>query len=380
MHKFLVPEVIFGVGSLCEVGNVLRRIGAARPLLVTDPGVRAAGWIDRAIPYLDYCGLDVAVWDGVTSNPKDFEIFDGLERFSEFEADALLAIGGGSCIDAAKAIAILGTNGGAILDYEGVDRVVQPIPPMVMVPSTGGTGADVSQFCVISDTSRLVKVTIGGRALVPDVSITDPYLLTTMSHDISAYTALDALVHAIEAYVSKGADFLSDGYAISAMKGITQNLLASLEDPNDLVAKEGIARASLQAGLAFSNALLGATHAISHQIGGFLDLHHGLLNAILLPHVIRFNGATHPSRYLDVAEAIGVVVDWSSPQCTVELLAERVELIAAEVGVPSGLSAVGVKLEHLASFAENALRDVYITTNPRPLTASDVCDICIAAL
>ncbi len=379
-HKFLVPEVIFGVGSLAEVGNVLRRIGVTRPLLVTDPGVRAAGWVDRAIPHLEERCLEVAIWDGVSSNPKDFEIVRGLERFNEWGGDALLAIGGGSCIDAAKAIAILSTNGGTILDYEGVDRITRAIPPMVMVPSTGGTGADVSQFCVISDTSRRLKVTIGGRALVPDVSITDPYLLTTMSQEISAYTALDALVHAIEAYVSNGADFLSDVHAIAAMRGISRHLLASLEDPYDLGAKEGIARASLQAGLAFSNALLGATHAISHQIGGFLDLHHGLLNAILLPHVIRFNGATHPFRYLDVAEAIGIVVDPSDPRCVVDLLAERIQLMAAEVGVPSGLSAVGVRVEHIARFAENALHDAYITTNPRPLTANDVRDICIAAL
>lgn len=379
-HKFMVPEIIFGVGSLAELGNVLQRIGVARPLLVTDPGVRAAGWVGRAMSYLDKCNLDVAVWDGVTSNPKDFEIVCGLERFREWDGDALVSIGGGSCIDAAKAIAILSTNGGTIFDYEGVDRVSLPIPPMVMVPSTGGTGADVSQFCIITDTTRRLKATIGGRALVPDVSITDPYLLTTMPQEISAYTALDALAHAIEAYVSKGADFLTDVHAISAMRGISSHLLASLEDPRDLAAREGIARASLQAGLAFSNALLGATHAISHQIGGLLDLHHGLLNAILLPHVIRFNGATHPFRYLDVAEAIGIVVDPSNPRSTVDLLAERIQLMATGVGVPSSLSAVGVKVEHIACVAENALRDAYITTNPRPLTAIDVRDICLAAL
>lgn len=378
-HKFLVPEIIFGIGTLAEVGNVLSCTGAARPLLVTDEGVQAAGWVDRALPYLAASGFEVTIWDGVTSNPKDIEIKQGLERFREFDNDVLVAIGGGSCIDAVKAIAILSTNKGSILDYQGVDKISVPLPPMVMVPSTGGTGADVSQFCVITDTSRQLKVTIGGRSLVPDVSITDPYLLTTMPNDLRAYTAVDTLAHAIEAYVSKGADFLSDVHAIAAMKGISRYLSASLENPTDLEAQEGIAKASLQAGLAFSNALLGATHAISHQIGGLLDLHHGLLNAILLPHVIRFNGETHPYRYMDVAEALGIIVDRSDPYGTVEKVATLVQLLANEVGIPSGLSAIGVRVEHLSRFAENALHDAYITTNPRSLTANDVRDICIAA-
>jgi 1,3-propanediol dehydrogenase len=380
MLKYLVPEIIFGVGSLAEVGNALRRTGATHPLLVTDPGVCAAGWVERALVHIGESGVEATVWDGVSSNTKDTDVARGLECFRETACDSVVAIGGGSPIDAAKAIAVLSTNEGGILDYKGVDRIKSPVPPMVMVPTTGGTGADVSQFCVVTDTTRRLKVTIGGRALVPDISITDPYLLTTMPQDISAYTAIDALAHAIEAYVSKGANFLGDAHALSAVQSISNHLFVSLENPNDLAAREGVARASLQAGLAFSNALLGATHAISHQIGGFLDLHHGMLNAILLPHVIRFNGATHPYRYLDIAEALGITADLSNPRCAVELLADRVQHIAAEVGVPSNLSSIGVRKEHIPRFAENALHDAYITTNPRALTAEDVYEICVAAL
>ncbi len=379
-HKYLVPEIVFGVGSLSEVGNVLRRTGGKRPLVVTDPGVRAAGWAERALPYLKDSGFEVTIWDGLTSNPKDFEVQQGFERFRESGNDVLVALGGGSCIDAAKGIAILSSNKGRILDYEGVDRVSMPLPPMVMIPTTGGTGADVSQFCVITDTVRHSKVTIGGCALVPDVSITDPYLLTTMPPELSAYTAIDALSHAIEAYVSRGADFLSDSHAISAMKGVTEHLLLSLDRPNDPEAREGVARASLQAGLAFTNALLGATHAISHQIGGFLDAHHGLLNAILLPHVIRFNAVTHPYRYLDVAEALGLAVDRSDPQGAAEEVADMIQELSREVGIVTGLGAVGVQPGDIDQFAENALRDAYIATNPRPLTKDDVRDICMAAM
>lgn len=263
----------------------------------------------------------------------------------------LVAIGGGSCIDAAKAIAVLRGNGGRIIDYEGIDRATRPIPPMVMVPTTGGSGADVSQFCVITDTRRRVKSTIAGRALVPDISVTDPTLLTTMPPDLSANTALDALSHAVEAYLSKAANFLSDEYALAAIRGIIAHLPASIDDPSDLAAREQIARASLQAGLAFTNALLGATHAISHQIGGALDLPHGLLNAILLPHVMRFNAVTHPHRFPNLARAMGVETDGLDPREAAEAAIETVRVLADNLGVPSGLGRIGVSSSQIDLFA-----------------------------
>lgn len=379
-HKYLVPEIIFGVGALKELGGVLSRIGSARPFLVSDPGVCEAGWVDRALPILADVGLAPVIWDGVTSNPKDFEVHRGLERFKESGCDVLIAIGGGSCIDAAKAIALLSTNGGEILDYEGVGQTSHPLPPMVMVPSTSGTGSDVSQFCVITDTQRHLKITIAGRALVSDVSITDPVLSTTMSDELTAFTALDALSHAIEAYVSKGADFLSDSHALSAVRGFSDHLQTAMYDPLDIEAREGIARASLQAGLAFTNALLGATHAISHQIGGALDLHHGLLNAILLPHVIRFNAEFDSQRYLELAVILGVACERTEPLDAAERLAEWVRLLGDKVGVPSGLSSVGVSESDIPNFAVNALSDIYITTNPRNVTEADIYEICHNAL
>ncbi len=380
VNKFLVPEVIFGVGALSEVGNAVRRTGGRRALVVTDPGVMAAGWVEESMPWLRAVGLDVHLWHGVTPNPKDHEVEAGVQAYLESGCDVLVAIGGGSCIDAAKGIAILSGNDGRILDYEGVDRVSRAIPPMVMVPSTGGSGADVTQFCVITDTARRVKCTIAGRGLVPDISVTDPTLLTTMSPELSANTALDALSHAIEAYVSKAANFLSDAYALAAIRGIVAHLPASVAEPSNLHAREGIAKASLQAGLAFGNALLGATHAISHQIGGALDLPHGLLNAILLPHVMHFNAAAAPEQYARVAQALGLEVDRIPPWEAADHAACAVRRLADGLGIPRGLAQVGVKRSDLDLFAETALRDVYITTNPRTVTRDDVKQICLAAL
>ncbi len=379
VSKFVIPEVIFGIGTLAEVGGAVRRVGGHRPMLVSDPGVLAAGWVDRALPHLADVRVQSRLWHDLTPNPKDFEVEAAFESYRENGCDALLAIGGGSCIDVAKAVAVLSGNGGRILDYEGIDRATSPIPPMVMVPTTGGSGADVSQFCVVTDTTRRLKATIGGRALVPEISLTDPELLTTMPAELTAHTGLDALSHAIESCVSEACDFLSKVHAVAAIEAIAHHLPRAVQDPLDLDAREAIARASLQAGLAFSNALLGATHAIAHQIGGALDLPHGLLNAILMPHVMRFNAETHASRYVDVARALGVAVGGLSPTAAADAAIGRVEDLVRALGIPAGLRALGVDQADFGRFGVNALRDAYITTNPRPVTEADVRDICVAA-
>jgi alcohol dehydrogenase len=379
VSKFVIPEVIFGIGTLAEVGGAVRRVGGHRPMLISDPGVLAAGWVDRALPHLADVRVQSRLWHDLTPNPKDFEVEAAFESYRDNGCDALLAIGGGSCIDVAKAVAILSGNGGRILDYEGIDRATSPIPPMVMVPTTGGSGADVSQFCVVTDTARRLKVTIGGRALVPEISVTDPELLTTMPAELTAHTGLDALSHAIESCVSEACDFLSKGHAVAAIEAIAQNLPRAVQDPLDLDAREAIARASLQAGLAFTNALLGATHAIAHQIGGALDLPHGLLNAILMPHVMRFNAVTHASRYVDVARALGAPVARLGPAAAAEAAIARVEALARALSIPTGLRSLCVDPADFDRFAVNALGDAYITTNPRPVTEADVRDICVAA-
>lgn len=379
VSKFVIPEIVFGIGTLAEVGGAVRRVGGHRPMLISDPGVLAAGWVDRALPHLADVRVQSRLWHDLTPNPKDFEVEAAFESYRENGCDALLAIGGGSCIDVAKAVAVLSGNGGRILDYEGIDRATRPIPPMVMVPTTGGSGADVSQFCVVTDTQRGLKATIGGRALVPEISLTDPELLTTMPPELTAHTGLDALSHAIESCVSEACDFLSKGHAVAAIGALAQYLPRAVQDPLDLDAREAIARASLQAGLAFTNALLGATHAIAHQIGGALDLPHGLLNAILMPHVMRFNAQTHAARYVDVARALGVPVADLTPAAAAEAAIARVEALARALEIPAGLRVLGVDPADFERFAGNALRDVYITTNPRSVTEADVRDICAAA-
>jgi alcohol dehydrogenase class IV len=382
--KFLVPDVIFGVGVLSEVGQAALRQGAAHVLVVSDRGVGAAGWTGEVLGHLAEAGVSAQLWDGLTPNPKDHEVAAGCAAYLAGGCDVLVAVGGGSCIDAAKAIAVLATqanqeSASGIAGYAGVGKVTGPLPPTVMVPTTGGSGSDVSQFCVVTDTTRRLKVTIGARALVPDISVTDPRALTTVPHDITAYTAIDVLSHAIESYVSLAASFLTDTHALTAIRGACEHLLPALDRPGDLRPREGLARASLQAGLAFSNALLGATHAISHQLGGLTDLPHGLLNAILLPHVMEFNAAVATGRLADVAGAMGLRTGLMTPPEAADAAIQAVRGFAGKAGLPSTLREIGVECSQLDRVARGALRDAYIVTNPRPVGEADARAICQAA-
>ena len=230
----------------------MRNLGARRPFVVTDPGLLDAGWPSELLTHLSATGLIPHLWFDVTPNPKDHEIEAGFARYVEAGCDVVLGIGGGSVMDAAKGVALLAANGGRILDYEGIDRIEHPIPPMIMLPSTSGTGADVSQFCIV--------------------------------------TGLDALTHGIEAFVSLAHGPLTDHHALQAISLVHANLVRTMMRPYDPAARSAMAQAALEAGLAFTNAILGATHAMSHQAGGMLDLPHGVVNGVLQPHVIRFAG------------------------------------------------------------------------------------------
>ncbi|SDN79686.1 Alcohol dehydrogenase, class IV [Klenkia soli] len=378
--KYLVPEVVFGWGALSEAGHAARRLGARRPFVVTDDGLLAAGWWGELEQHLAAAGLVGTVWQDLTPNPKDHEVAAGARAYAESGCDVVVGLGGGSVIDAAKAIAVVASNGGAIGDYEGVDKVGLALPPTLMCPTTAGTGADVSQFAVITDTARLVKATLIGRALVPDISITDPRLLTTMPADLAAATGLDALTHAVEAYVSRAHGPLTDVHALHAVELIAANLRRTLSHPDDAAARTAMAQASLEAGLAFTNAILGATHAMSHQVGGLLDLPHGVVNGVLLPHVMRFNARTGPDRFGPVAAALGVDTAGLSPAAAAEAAADAVATLAADLGCPGGLAELGVRPADVATLSVTTLADACLSTNPREADADDVAELFRAAM
>ncbi|MBY8862398.1 iron-containing alcohol dehydrogenase [Nocardia sp. CA2R105] len=372
LAKFHAPEVVFGPGALAEFGHCARRVGARRPFLVTDPGITEAGWAAEAVAHLQHVGLQPVVWSRITPNPKDHEVTAAYEHYVETGCDVIMAVGGGSCIDAAKAVAILSGNGGSILDYAGVDRVVQPIPPMVMAPSTSGTGADVSQFAIITDTVERTKITILSRTLVPDISIVDPRLLTTMPDDLNAATGLDALTHAVESFVSRAHNRLTDHHALHAVHLITSNLRHAITHPRRSEPRIAMAQGALEAGMAFTNAILGITHAMSHQVGGLLDAPHGVVNGVLLPHCIRFNAETDPTRYVPLAAAVGIDVTRLPAAEAADVLAQRIRELADELGIPRGLGELGVTTADLPTLARTTLGDACLTTNPRSVAAEDI--------
>jgi alcohol dehydrogenase len=381
LSKFHAPEIVFGPDSVQEAAHAAVRMGARRPFVVTDPGLLEAGWPSELLTHLRATGLVPQLWFDVTPNPKDHEIEAGFARYVDGGCDVVLGIGGGSVMDAAKGVALLAANGGRIHDYEGIDRIEHPIPPMIMLPSTSGTGADVSQFCIVTDTERHTKMTIMGRALVPDVSVIDPRLLTTMPDDLNAATGLDALTHGIEAFVSLAHGPLTDHHALQAISLVHANLVRTMMRPHDSAARSAMAQAALEAGLAFTNAILGATHAMSHQAGGMLDLPHGVVNGVLLPHVIRFNGAAVPERFVPIAQAMGLGDVAGAPaEEAVERVAEEVRRLGDEVGVPKGLGDLGVTDADVPRLAQLTLSDACLTTNPRPASAAEVAALFRAAL
>ncbi len=380
IFKFITPEIIFGQGSLSQIGDSVKRLGGTKAFIVSDPGIVSSGWIDQALIYLQQDQINYEVFYNITSNPKDYEVENAVKQYRTSGCDIVLGIGGGSSIDAAKAVALLSTNEGSIHEYEGIDKIENPLPPMIMIPTTAGTGADVSQFAMITDTSRKIKMTIISKSLVPDISITDPLMLITKEQQITAYTGMDALTHGIEAYLSIASNPLTDLLALNAIQLISSNLRQSVFNRTNLAAKTALAMASQQAGMAFSNAILGAVHAMTHPLGGLLDLPHGKINSILLPYVMEFNMIANPEKFINIATAMGEHVNGCTPQEAAWKAIHAVRNLASDIRIFERLSDLGMQQQHIAQLSEKALEDACMITNPRDIALDDVKDIYRIAL
>ena len=380
IFKFMVPEIIFGRGTLKLVGESARRLGATRIFVVSDKGVLNSGWVDEAVKHIKEIGLDYQVWTELSENPKDYEIDHGKELYLESGCDAVVGLGGGSAIDAAKAVAILTTNEGRIQDYVGVDKIEKPLPPLICVATTAGAAAEVTQFAIIVDSHRKVKMTIGSKSLVPDIAIIDPVLLSTKDARLTANTGIDALTHAIEAYVSVAATPITDINALKAIKMITTSLRASVASRTNIEAKTEMAMASLLAGVAMSNAILGAVHAMAHPLGGLLNLPHGEVNSILLPHVMRYNMIACMDRYADTARALVEDTTGMSTREAAERAVQAVEQLCQDIGAKKRLSEIGLQEEYILELSKAAAEDVCLITNPRDATVEEIAEIYRTAL
>jgi len=380
LRKFVAPEFIFGHGARQLAGEYAVRLGAHKVLVVSDPGVVAAGWTGQVIASLQQQGLTTELFVALTENPKAAEVAAGVDTYLASGCNAIVAVGGGSPIDCAKGIGIVAANGGSILDYEGVDRIHLPMPPLLCIPTTCGSSSDVSQFAIITDPHRATKMTIVSKALVPDLALIDPETLTTLSPQLVAATALDALTHAVEAYVSNAASPVTDLHALEAVRLLGRHLLPALAAPKEDAPWDALMLASLNAGLAFSNAILGAVHALAHSLGGRFDLPHGECNALLLEHVIAFNLPAAGARYAAVAQALGLDLTELSPEEKGESLVTEIRRLRIASGMTQTLGDFGVTRADLPALSANALRDPCLLTNPRPATLHDLEKIYAGAL
>ena len=368
--KFEVPEIIFGNGLLDRVGSCARRLGARKVFLVSDRGVFGAGWVDLVMKSLLEAGLSFVYYDQVTSNPKDFEIEQGAREYLAQRADVIIGLGGGSAMDAAKGIAILVSNGGAISEYAGNDRIHRPLPPLVLCPTTCGTGSDVSQFVIVNDTREKCKLTIMSRCVAPDISLTDPETLRTLPDEYVATTAMDALTHAVEAFFSVASSTLTDVNALRALTLLSRSFVKAIRErrQEDM---ENLSLASLHAGMAFSNSLLGIGHALAHPIGGLYDSNHGSVNAALLPEVLQYDFPVVAEKIPEMASAFGfqVVGDTAGAKATIH---ESIMKMLEAGGAPGGLRQLGVRREDLPLIAQRALKDICVTTSPRVTDEEDL--------
>ena len=374
LRKFVAPEVVFGWGALELAGRQAAGLGVRRPLLVADPGLFAFGWPQRVQASLEQAGLDVCVFCDFSSNPRGHEVMAGVAAFTSQDRDALVAVGGGAAMDCAKAIGIARANGCHILALEGVDNVLRPGPPLVCVPTTAGSGAEVSQFTIVTDPGRKLKVAIASRTLIPDMALIDPEVTVSMPPVLTAHTGLDTLTHAMEAYVSNAHGPLTDLLAEEALRLIRAHLLRAIAAPDDREARGGMALASLYAGMAFSNAILGAIHAMAHGLGGLLDLPHGLCNALLMEHVVAANYESAAARYDRIGHLLGAEIDARAPDSVrkAAVLATLGAFKTAAGFSPMSLSDVGLTPGDLAKLAANAAADPCMLTNPRPLAPRDI--------
>jgi alcohol dehydrogenase class IV len=364
LRKFVAPEFVFGVGARHLAGQFARNFSVRRVLMVVDGWVAGLQWAVDLRVSLDRAGLEYRTFTGFSPNPRADEVMHRARYYLQEDCQAIIALGGGSALDCAKGIGIVCANTQPILDFEGVDNVPVPGPPLICIPTTAGSSADVSQFAIITDQRRKVKIAIVSKAMVPDIALIDPETTTTMSAHLTACTGYDALTHAVEAYVSNASSCITDLHALEAVRLISGNLMQAVESPVDLEARSQMMLASLYAGLAFSNASLGAAHAMAHSLGGFLDLPHGECNAILLSRVVSFNFAAASQRYVRIAEAMGIPCAHPDMDDRRRALVSGLVALRKKVGLTRDLDDLGVEPEDVTELARQASCDPCMLTNP----------------
>ena len=367
-----------GGGALAELPALMGRLGLKRPLVVTDPYIARCGILDRATALLDQAQIPWSVFADTVSDPTTEVIGTGVEILRGGDFDSLVAIGGGSSIDTAKGMSVLVANGGRMRDWKVPADIPQMGPPIVAIPTTAGTGSEVTRFTVVTDTETDEKMLIAGLACCPAAAIVDYELTLTMPYRLTADTGIDSLTHAIEAYVSRRANPFTDGLAKNAMGLIARNIRAACAAPDNRAAREAMMLGATTAGMAFSNASVALVHGMSRPIGAFFHVPHGLSNAMLLPEITAYSAPAALERYADCARAMGVAEEGEGSQAAVARLVDELRRLNEDLKVPSP-EAYGIDRtrydELLPTMASQALASGSPANNPRVPTADEIIDL-----
>lgn len=372
---FSIPQNIkVGAGSLGKLPELAKELDRKKAYIISGPHLSKKGMVAKCQDALNTAGIASDCFTETEANPSTETAAKAAEGYKASGADFIVAFGGGSPLDVAKAVAVLATFGGEIVDYEGAGKVKGPIVPIIAIPTTAGTGSEVTAFSVITDHSRNYKLTVMSNYLLPAYAILDPELISTVPEKTAAACGIDAMVHALEAYISLAASPFSDIFAEKALKLIGANIRKYVADRNNMEACEGMMVGSLFAGIAFSHARLGDVHAMSHPVSAFFDVPHGVANAILLPTVIDFNMDEAAEKYRFIYNAIA-----ASPinenNFTPDMLGSEIRMLNHELGIPASLSEAGVKSDKFDVMADDAMKSGNIFVNPRKTTKNDILDL-----
>ena len=377
-QRFILNEVsYFGPGARKELPEVLTRMGVKKALVTSDKGLIKVGTTKMVTDVLDEMGFPYDIYSEIKPNPTVTNVKQGVEAFKASGADCIIAIGGGSSMDTAKGIGIVANNPefGDIVSLEGCAPTKNKSVPIIALPTTAGTGAEVTINYVIIDEERQAKMVCVDPNDIPAVAIVDPELMYSLPKGLTAATGMDALTHAIEGYITKGAWIMSDMYELQAIKMIAENLPIAVDEPTNPVGREGMALAQYIAAQAFSNVGLGLVHGMAHPMGSLHDIPHGVANALLLPTIMEFNMPTRIEKYGVIAQHMGVDTTGMTPEEAAQAAVDAVRELSIRVGIPQHLSEIGITEADIPALAAQAITDVCTPGNPRDVTEAEIIEL-----
>jgi len=373
-------RILFGLDAVSQLSSLIPELGSSRVFLVADPGLKQAGIINRISAVLDTAKIPFILYDKVTPEPGLKLADQGLKLARKNKADCVVGVGGGSALDIAKAVSILLTNGGKAEDYLGLGRIKLPGVPKIMIPTTAGTGAEVTFTAVFINEKTNSKGGMNGDPLYPDAAILDPKLTVSLPPHVTAATGIDAFTHALEAFVSTQAHAVSDMYAIEAMDLISNNLRQAYANGSNMEARSAMLLGSLLGGKALATAGVGLVHAMAYPLGGMFSTAHGLANAVLLPYVVEYNIIGCPEKFAAVAQIMGYETEGLPQREAAEIAVEAIHQLNADIGIPNSLTALGIPSDNIPEMAKIALTVTRpVENNPRKPTEEEVIMIYEAA-